>query len=135
MTTIVVRAGIMASDSLVSGGFPGVANKIRKRADCLIGFAGDWLAGNHMIESYLMNREPIRGDSDDVEILILRAKGSYLLDAYFREAPTGMPYYAIGSGSQAAMCAMNMGADAIEAIRQAIKVDEYSGGKVRHLKL
>lgn len=134
MTTVAVKDGVMACDSLVTGGFPCSADKIFKRADLLIGFAGDWLAASHMVDCYLKNREPIRAD-DDVDILILRKSGIYLLDAYFREVRVREKWYSIGSGSQAAMTAMNMGASAVEAVRQAIKVDNDSGGRVRSLKL
>lgn len=125
----------MACDSLVTGDYPSQSNKIFRRADCLIGYAGDWLAGYHLVDSYLSNREPIRGDNDDVDILILRKTGIYCLDPQFREVRVTGKYYAIGSGSQAAMVAMNMGADAVGAIREAIKVDQWTGGRVRSLRL
>lgn len=135
MTTVAVRDGIIACDSCVSGSFPNATIKIKRGPDFLIGFAGDWVAGEYLVECYINDDKPIRHDDDDVDILIARESGIYFLDALFREAKICEKYYAIGSGSQAAMVAMNMGATAVEAVREAIKVDLYSGGRVRSLSL
>ena len=135
MTTIVVRDSIMACDSMISGSFPQSAKKIRRGKDCIIGFAGDWVAGTHFIERYLADADPIRDKDDDIEFIVLKESGIYYLDVLFREVKIRRDYYAIGSGDQAATVAMNMGADAKEAVRQAIIVDQYSGGRVQSLTL
>ena len=43
------------------------------------------------------------------------------------------PYVAIGSGKEFALGAMFMGADAVQAVKAAMKFDPYSGGKVMKL--
>jgi len=45
------------------------------------------------------------------------------------------PFYALGSGYQVAMGAMEFGATAEEAVRAAIKWDTGSGGDVTVLRL
>ena len=44
-------------------------------------------------------------------------------------------YYAIGSGSTAAMVAMECGKSAADAVRIAMKFDNNTGGKVQSVKL
>ena len=125
----------MACDSMISGPFYESSQKIRRGKDCIIGFSGDWVPGLHFIDRYLAEAEPIRDKDDDVDFVVLKEDGIYYMDAMFREVRVCGDHYAIGSGCQAAMVAMNMGADAKEAVRQAIKVDSGSGGRVRSLTL
>lgn len=135
MTTVAAKEGIMACDSMVTGAFPESSKKIRRRKDFIIGFSGDWVAGTHLMDNFLTGKEPTREKDDDVDFIILRKSGIYYMDCVFREVKIRGDYYAIGSGSQAAMVAMNMGADAKEAIQQAIQVDQYSGGRIQSLSL
>ena len=57
------------------------------------------------------------------------------MDYRFREVRICGTHYAIGSGSAAAMVAMNLGLNAADAIREAIKVDDDTGGRIRVLRL
>lgn len=127
----------MACDSLVTGGFTTASRKIRKKNGVIVGYAGDWIAGEYFADFYLSKREaqPDRDNDDDLELLVLKSTGIYLVDYRFREVKICGKYYAIGSGSQGAMVAMNMGATAPEAIREALKVDDDTGGKIRSLSL
>ena len=138
MTTIAFRDGIMACDSRMTGGYIAVCkSKIVEGRDCLVGFSGDAIAG-HSGAMYLageMQDRPVTS-KDDVWFLVYRDKRLYLADSEFRELPLdGNKYFAIGSGEQAAMVAMHMGASAAEAVKMAIRVDENSGGTVREYSL
>ena len=124
----------MACDSVITGSFPESSKKMRRGDDCIIGVCGDWVAGMHLMECFLTEKDPTR-EKDDVEFIILRESGIYYMDVMFREVKVQGKYYAMGTGSQAAMVAMNMGADAREAIKQAIAVDQYSGGRIQSLTL
>jgi len=127
----------MACDSHVTGGFTTSSRKIRKKNNCIVGYAGDWIAGEYFADFYLGNSEetPDRDTDDDLEMLVLKTTGIYLVDYRFREVKVYGKHYAIGSGSQGAMAAMNMGATAAEAVKEAIKVDDYTRGKIRSLSL
>jgi len=135
MTTVAVRDGVMASDSRITGSFPDSTKKIFRGNGFIIGFSGDWVAGMHFVDRYIADAEPIRNKDDDVDFVILRDDGIYYMDAMFREVRISGSYYAIGSGSQAAMVAMNMGASAKDAVAQAIKVDCYSSAPIKCLEL
>lgn len=137
MTTIAVKDGVMACDSQLTNGVSGSVQKIRKKGDIIIGYCGDWIAAEYMAKYYLSDRqeELIEDRKDDVELIVLKKTGIYIVDKKLREARICGKHYSIGSGSMAAMTAMNMGATAIEAIREAIKVDEYSGGKIKSIAL
>ncbi len=137
MTTIAVMGQEMACDSLVSGGFTSASRKIRKRNGCIVGYAGDWIAGEYFADYYVGNQDdkPNRDSDDDIELLVLKKSGIYLVDYRFREVRICGTHYAIGSGAAAAMVAMNLGLTAQEAVKEAIKVDDYTAGKVRVLRL
>ena len=127
----------MACDSKIIGGFSVPTTKIKKRGKCIIGWAGDWIAGEYFAGFYLADKgeKPERDSDDDIELLVLKSSGIYLVDYRFREVRICGKHYAIGSGAQAAMVAMNLGCTAVEAVKEAIKVDDYTGGKVRSLSL
>jgi len=137
MTTIAANAKEMACDSMVTGAMSVRTTKIFSGQDAIVGFAGDWIAGEYFAKWYLSNTEgmPERDADDDLELLVLRSSGIYLVDYRLREVAVCGKHFAIGSGSQAAMTAMNMGATPTDAVREAIKVDDYSGGRVRTLTL
>ena len=137
MTTIAVRDGVMACDSLITGGMSAAATKMHRKGGVIVGFAGDWLAGEYFAQQYLSgeNGSKKRDSDDDVELLVLKPSGIYLVDYRFREVKIASKYYAIGSGAPLAMVAMNMGATAADAVREAIVVDDYSGGRIRTLRL
>ena len=136
MTTIAVRNNTMACDSFVTNGYTAAAIKIRKHKGVVVGYCGDWIAGEHFSDFYLKGEgQPERQGDDDIELLVLKPSGIYLVDDRFREVKIRCKYYAVGSGGMAAMVAMNMGATAIEAIREAIKVDDYTNGRIRSLSI
>ncbi len=136
MTTIAVKDGVMASDSRLTGGYMSdKGTKVVEGRDAIVGFSGDAIPGYAIAEHFSdkSNTPPETSGDDDVHLLILKADGSIsLADARLREMPLAKKcHWAIGSGAQAAMVAMNLGCTAAEAVKEAMKVDEYSGGRVR----
>jgi ATP-dependent protease HslVU (ClpYQ) peptidase subunit len=137
MTTVAAREGKIACDSRLTGGFIAKANKIIVGDGVIVGYAGDWIAaeclGRHI--AGLDEEKPKRDSDDDVEFLVLRPKGIFMVDRRLREVKICDKYWAIGSGCQAAMVAMHMGATAKEAVEMAKLVDECTGGRVREYSL
>jgi hypothetical protein len=129
----------MACDSRVTGGFISpVQTKVIVGRNCLVGYCGDviaaWGAAQYLAGE--LKDAPTISNKDDVLFLMYRDGKLYLVDGELRELPlTGNKYYAIGSGEQAAMVAMHMGATAKEAVQMAIRVDQNSGGRVREFSL
>ena len=139
MTTIAFRDGVMACDSRMTGGYIAVCrSKVVVGRDCLVGFCGDPIAayGGAMYLAGEIQDRPQSNDSDDVTFLVWRDGRLYLADSSLRELPLdGNKYFAIGSGEQAAIVAMHMGASAKEAVQMAIRVDENSGPPVKEFSL
>ena len=137
MTTVAVRDGKMACDSRMVGGFIASAHKILAGDGILVGYCGDAVAGYVFAEyvAGLAEEPPKNGGDDSIDLLVLKGKKLYLVDNRLRWFPIPNKYYAIGSGSQAAMVAMHMGATAKEAVEMAKLVDECTGGRVREYSL
>jgi len=142
MTTIAFRDGIMASDSMIEcNGWlsPCIeVEKIRKVTNgALIGLAGnptffdpfcDWFLG-------IKNERPVLNDT-----MILVALPDGQLEEYTQHGKIVLslskPFFAIGSGTPAALGAMCAGATAERAVSIAALLDPYTGGRiqVKHLK-
>lgn len=137
MTTVAVKDGVMACDSQVTGNFLSKTVKVIKGDDILVGYCGDWVAGMCFAQyiAGVVDEEPKGSKSDEVEFVILRPDGLYIADNHLREVKLKESFYAIGSGEQAAMVAMMMGATAKEAVNMAKKVDPYTGGRVWEFQL
>jgi hypothetical protein len=63
----------------------------------------------------------------EFEILQLNAEGLFLWGGEMIAMPLDLPHYAIGSGGQLALGALECGAPPAEAIRIAHKFDPYTG--------
>jgi ATP-dependent protease HslVU (ClpYQ) peptidase subunit len=144
MTVIVYRDGVMAADSLTSegglrcwavdkifrgkGGGEGIA---------LIGIAGS-LSNSAAVREWCesgceADQKPSL--SEDVEVLQVYPCGSaYWAGRLLARVPIAGDYFAIGSGSQVAMGALEMGASAKQAVEIAIKLRGDCGGPVRVLR-
>ena len=138
MTTVAYRDGVMACDSQLTGGFKSVTpSKVVIGRSKMVGFCGDYASG-YAGAQYLAEEasdKPESHSDDDNEYIVTDGKRIWLADTRLRLAPVGDKFWAVGSGGIAAMAAMYAGADAETAVKIAIKVDEYSGGKVRTFKL
>jgi hypothetical protein len=64
----------------------------------------------------------------DFTCLVWFKHGLYEYDAYCVGEQVTEPFYAIGSGSKAALGAMHMGANALKAVQVAAEVDPYTMG-------
>lgn len=139
MTTVVVRDGVMAADSLATLGgdwrLPGKETKIRRLRDgSLVGMAGDTALVNALLD---WEDNPTFFDApeakENCEVLILAPDGTI----WTRYSPSmskhriHAPFYAIGSGRVPALAALHMGASAERAVEVAIELDTGSGGPVQ----
>jgi hypothetical protein len=132
MTTVAVRDNTMVCDSRMVGGFIGRSHKVLRGESILVGWCGDAVAGYAFAEHVagLAEEKPHNGGDDSIDLLVLKKNKIWLVDNRLRWLPIPQKYYAIGSGSQAAMVAMHMGATAKEAVEMAKLVDECTGGRV-----
>lgn len=143
MTTVAFTKGVMAADTLVTGGdgllFHSHTPKIAMDADgVLYGVAGDYAKQCKVIEAVQRQREtkgsivlPIPEKGDTFEILIAYPDGKLkILTPAGEEDFTGASFLAIGNGAKVAMGAMFVGASAASAVKAAIALSEGSGGAV-----
>lgn len=152
MTTIAVKAGVIAADSWAThwseagGSRRHTCTKLhrkrvsegRKSYEVIIATAGesspgmvfvDWYGSGHEIPRVLLDRDP------DFSCLILTPHGLYEVDEYCRPDLVLEPFYAIGSGAKAALAAMHCGKSAIESVRIAARIDPYTGGRIVSMSL
>lgn len=145
MTTIAIKNGVMAYDSLVcsstdiSGSMEkGVKTKRHIAAACgntdaVVKFL-TWVE-----EGMRKDKQPdidLSKDDDEFEGIVLFKNGSvaYYTDALLPIYITGIRgCHSIGGGRQAAYGAMLAGKSAVEAIKIAILCDSGTGGKVKSL--
>lgn len=138
MTTIAVRAGLMAADSMMGGGIRATYKKITRWKGFIIGGAGNLADVQAMMRWFTDGGDVTKpptwvnhaGEKPDAELLVLLPDGSfYTVDDHMaRQDPTG--FWAIGSGAKAALAAMHMGADARDAVQIAMLVDPHTGGAI-----
>lgn len=138
MTTIAIKDGVMACDSLVSQGdmktqfkFP----KIIKVGDNIYGFAGschnillvqEYLKGNIMFQDI--------PDTVNVEYVSLNRQGHITSHQIHKGFFSNMPapkIHALGSGGEYALVAMMCGKTAAEAVKMAIQFDCHRAGPVK----
>jgi len=143
MTTIAYRDGIMAADTLMTGGDirRGRATKIRRTPKGeLIGCTGradicqlfmDWADAGFPTDA-----KPTLPNSADMHAIVVFPDGSMasyaetLLPTHFRSE-----YCTQGSGNEIALGALAMGASAVEAVECAIRFDIASGGEIETVSL
>ncbi|HSE77284.1 MAG TPA: hypothetical protein VLG66_04720 [Alphaproteobacteria bacterium] len=131
MTTVAVRDGVMAADTLlIRSEVRCSIGKIFRRDYGLVGGAGSRSDILRLLEWYDGDRRgkpDFVGYGDDrpeVDLLILERDGGlvvisqYLVITRLRE-----PFFAIGSGAAAALGAMHAGCDARRAVEIAARVD------------
>lgn len=149
MTTIAFREGIIAADSQYTyeseaGGnrkhpCPKLFRKtIKSGESVIIATQGDGSAGLVFVDWYGSGKKPpvvISHNLPDFTCLVLRKGGLFEYDAYCRPYEITLPFYAIGSGANAALGAMHMGASAVQAVEIACQIDSYSMGPVVEMRL
>lgn len=154
MTTIAYRDGIIASDSRLSTNKGYVCSdtckKLFKLKDgAVLGLGGhnhNGLVLLHELERAIKESKKPEAkkvlpkiQAKGVEAILVSPNGEVhiyeqcawgkLEDCYDED------YYALGSGSYQACAVMDMGADAITAVKQGIRRDVSSGGRVQSYKV
>lgn len=141
MTTIAYKDGVMASDSKIhwqNNAFEDNELKIRRLASGdLIGIAGD--SGDlDFMSDYcqgLCDKKDMPDNLDSYIIVCEKRTGKvYIMEEKLKRIDVGESY-AIGSGMQYALAAMECGKTAIEAVKIASKFDPWTGGKIHWLEL
>lgn len=137
MTTIAYRSGVLAADTQMTcdGDLKAYGRKLVYVAEkkAWVGYAGLVSDCQRFIRWFSGADPSVEFDEDDeFSALILWPDGEvdgmgYQLKAHRLEADE---FFAIGSGSSAAMAAMHMGADAKRAVEIAMLVDLGTGGEV-----
>lgn len=144
MTTIAYRDGVLAGDSLCcrAGWKVGATfRKVFKTPDGrLIGLCGDAAHIMKLVEWLMMppknrlgERPRLDKDTGTVVEVLSNGKARYYEHDHYHD--TNDRYWSVGSGSIAALVAMDMGADAATAVRAAARRDDSTGGKVRTVRL
>lgn len=137
MTTIAYRDGVLAADTLATsnGLRDDYGTKVWRVGKVLVAAAGtralclkfrEWVAAGMDGESPFAKGDGNGIVVSDAGIVCWSENGCW---------PVGQPFYALGSGYQVAMGAMEMGATAEDAVRAAIKWDTSSGGEITALPL
>lgn len=135
MTTIVYRDGVMAADSQVldRSAVVGTVKKLYRRADGAVagtcGSLEDWAP----FMKWFKNPSGFDAPAAlfDFEALVALPSGEVLwFGKSGRCTPYTAPFYAIGSGYQAALGALHAGASAERAAEIACLVDVDSGGPI-----
>jgi len=136
MTTIAYRDGILAGDRQATAGELSSYRfrKVHKRKDgALIGGCGvNSLL--HRYTTWFLNGEqgfkPHMGSNpdDDIDVLIVRPDGTVEFHDRFGGYKIEGKFFAIGSGAEYALGAMQFGASARQAISCAAKHDRNTGG-------
>lgn len=138
MTTVAYRDGVLAADTLTTanGNVDGYLPKISRVGRVLVGFAGSIPVGlkfRQWVADGMHGDSPYEGGDtgnglvvSDAGIVCWSGKGQW---------PVTTGYYALGSGSDIAMGAMEHGATAEEAVRIAARVNVDTGGEITVLRL
>ncbi len=144
MTTICYKAGILAFDGQCTNENEIVAKNIVKAIatkKLLVGASGATAHCQAFIEWVRNGRKastmPKPLPDDKFEGIVIDDKGCItvyeegLLSVEFGTHP----FFAIGSGAQFAIGAMEAGASALEAVKIAAKRDIYTGGEIRWVEM
>lgn len=139
MTTIVYKDGILAGDSLMSadGELSHYSKKVFNIDGYLLGIAGQACTIDFFRDWVRENCDPdvLNGLDHNYTILVVPPKGTKIhlyssVTGVLKDSLSKNKPYCIGSGSSIALGALQMGATAEEAVKAAINIDLYSGGKV-----
>lgn len=109
------------------------STKIFKVKRTIIGMAGDATACEQFLEYVKGGQAP--EDTDELEVIILTKQGLYVCTGSITRMKVDDDFYSIGTGSQAALAAMHMGANPVKAVEIASLIDPSSGGGVDYIKL
>ncbi len=143
MTTIAVRDGIMACDSMVGVSSEGGGDRAYYHSEKIYPIEGELIGGSGETAGILMWFEwYMDGCRDkklrkrmwetDFDIVILHEDGTIQAsDASGNFEPVNEPFYAIGSGTKCALAAMHCGETAEGAVEVSKLIDPHTGGDVQ----
>jgi hypothetical protein len=137
VTTVAANSQGMAADTQLTGDYRCRVSKLFKLPDgSIAGGAGVWARAYGGLKWLESGRQGEAPDLEGATLLILRADGTlWMADGQWPEFPLLDGVAAIGSGAQAAVEAMQSGADPQEAVARAARVDAYTASPVQSLSL
>lgn len=128
MTTIIAdRRGMAADRQTTHGDQKAFGVKIFRVRETIIGMAGDAPLCEQYLEWVEGGEKPDVDEDAEIDVLILTRNSLYFCSGNFTRMKIDDPFYAIGTGSQAALAAMHMGANPVQAVEIACKIDPSSG--------
>ena len=133
MTTVIATRSAMAADSKVTTGdiSYGAVKIFRIRKD-IVGAAGDSIPIDRFVKWYRGGKKGAVEfkDGESFSALALTTEGL----VHYEDSIVGElmkdDYFAVGTGAMAALVAMDMGADIVQAVEAAIRRDGNSGGPI-----
>jgi hypothetical protein len=137
VTTVVATQDGMAADTQSTGDYTYRVQKIHRLPDGgIVGFCGvtcrGYAGAKWMADGEVGEPPKIKG----AFLLVLRPdKTLWLVDGEFPAYPLLDKVAAIGCGALAAMTALQCGKNAIEAVKEASKLDAYTSDPVQYLAL
>jgi ATP-dependent protease HslVU (ClpYQ) peptidase subunit len=135
MTTIACNRELMAADSICTADNESFkVRKIFRKGGAIIGGAGE-CADIQKFVAWHGSKDPMPDLGDEFTAVVLTANGIFTCTKDCQMIQVLDPYYAIGSGRQGAMVAMDKGDGPRLAVAAACRRDLYSGGKIDVLKL
>lgn len=112
--------------------------KVRKIAGGYVGFAGSAAEAMEFCKWFRDGADPLEWPHCQNLTALVLVKRSKTVKCLWFEGPVPMDcskYAAIGSGADFAMAAMYCGKTATEAVKVAIQLDPFSGGRVTTRRL
>jgi len=154
MTVIAYRDGVIAADSRCTYEDAAAGTQVFKceklfrkvvptldgtgQEEVILATQGETFSGMVFVDWFGTGKDMpeilIHGDAE-FTVLILRRDGLYEVDRWCRPIKILEEFYAIGSGSKAAMAAMLMGASAAKAVDVACKLDPYCAPPIIKMRL
>lgn len=135
MTVIAFRDGVLAADSLITGGGTriGYGTKIRKIGPVLAGASGTWAKAQAFLDWFSggMDGDPPEMGEKAEGLLIYDGRIATWQDDGWDHFVA--PYYAIGCGANEARGALAAGMSAYGAVEAACLVDVHCGGPIEEL--
>lgn len=110
----------------------------KKSFDVIIATAGESSPGMVFVDWYGTGKpvpDLFLHLGGDFLCLVLTPSGLFEYDVYCRGELIEEEFYAVGSGSMAALAAMHCGKSAIDAVRVAARIDSFTGGRIVHESL
>lgn len=141
MTAIAYRAGVLAADSEVHWNDYVKAyenDKVVKDHGDLMGIAGDVCPSHEEFSQWRFSKRPRknRWEGFKFEALVVTADGKvFIYDQLGSKQALKEEFFAIGSGAEVCLGAMEMGATAEQAVAAAIKWCPGVGGEVVKVEL